>query len=313
MSDERTNPLDALREADDKSDLQSALTEFLSIYAEDESQFRVTAFEIVEDKNGSPKPEYIKSWESGHIPQWEEIAHLGAGRYKVQLTYLPKDGEKPTSTSVQVRISKKCVPPVNENLPATVPATGAPVTGDNPLLIFMQMQQNTTAQMMSMMQMFMQTIGGVMLQREKTGSQDLAGVQRMMGDMIMNNVEQQQQLVERILGTKYGIPFGETEESEEPATVFGFLKEMFNKYGDNLLGAGSAMQKMFRKQFQESEDADLIEENPDLYIAAYNDILAGDPQSKPKLDKILEILGAPDPNLLIEGKQPITSPDKAAA
>jgi len=92
----------------------------------------------------------------------------------------------------------------------------------------------------------------------------------------------------------------EDRESGEGKTFFDFVKDLFYTYGDQILNAGPVMQKLFRKQVNESEDFALIEENPDLYKAAYDDILAEDPGNKGKLDNLLKILGAPDPDLLLQ-------------
>jgi len=280
----------------------AAFQQFLDAYGDNEKPTYVSLFEVVRNEKGMNETQYIKTY-PGDIPSFDEIAELGPGKYKIMLSYVPKGEEKRTSKSVTISVSSKYQltkpgaknQPAN-NLPAPVEFSG----GGNLLGEVLKLQQANTQQFVSMMQYFMTTVSEMITKRNDSEGGGFREVNNMVQEIMMSNIEQQQLLVERILGQKYGIPFhGEPDEPEQKTTIFDLIKELFIQYGDQILNAGPIMQKMFRSKVQNSEDYALIQKNPELYSEAYNNLVEENPENKGKLDKILGVLGAPLPDELI--------------
>ena len=95
---------------DQQSDAVPSSLDVVAEYAADDSSHRVSQFEIVKENNRTQEPQFLRSW-TNYIPTFEEIAEAGPGKYKLLLTYSPKDGGKATSTSTTIAISPRYMAP----------------------------------------------------------------------------------------------------------------------------------------------------------------------------------------------------------
>lgn len=291
-------------------DYPEAFGQFLAAYAEDEKPFYLQLFEITKDeKSGRSDRAYIRSWPN-EIPDFDVVASYGPGTYALLLMYHSK--KKPNgrlTKTVTIKISAKYKPASQENVlfgeMAVPPMSGpAQIGGGGFMGQVLAMQQSQSNQLMQIMGLFMQTVSGMMQKRDDVESRvnGFGQMSRMLNDVIMSNVENQQIMAQKILSKRFDLPENPEENDPEPG-LFGFIKDVFYRYGDQILGAAKPVQKFFAQQAQAAPEFELISQQPEVYKAACDDLIQEDPKNASKLKKILGILGAPDPAQLFQPPQ----------
>lgn len=283
-------------------DFPERFNDFLCANSDPDRSYTVQVFEIVtNDKNQSAK-QYVKSY-TNSIPEFDEIADMGPGKYQIVLNYTLPGETKRRNTSATLSISPKYA---QQKPNAQLPAIRQPeaIGNDNMLGHIVTMQNSFTSQLMQVMTFFMQTVGQLASDREKANGKasEYQNMGRIFNQMMMENIESQAAMAERIMETKYHIE-PEREEEEAPTNLFDFIKTMFYKYGEQILTAAPQVQKFFRSQVNSSAEFQQLAQQPAIYKAACDDLIKENPENREKLQKVLSILGAPDPEALAAAMQ----------
>lgn len=271
-----------------------SLDAFLTRFANTEESYQCKLFELTRE-SGRQQQQYIKSWYN-EIPSFDDVAEMGPGKYRITMTYTPKGKDtKPTSTSETISISPKYK--ANSGnifaLQSDVKTLDTPKNNDLiPLIV--SMQQQSASMMAGMMQQFMSTIGNIIESREKKSGNNFAEINDMFSSVMMSNIEQQQSIIKKLTGQSIGQDL-EDEDMEGPDSIIGWIKKIFDDYGEDILKAGPKLLNILRGQVQKDPRYQQVVNNPQIYKAAYDEIIESNPENKTKIDTILELLDAPQP------------------
>lgn len=272
------------------------LKDFYENYGNPSRSYKVQLFDA--DGKGSTLGDYLKAY-GQDIPDYDDIAEeFGGGKYRLMIIYTPKNQKHRTSRCVTLKISDKYKKKRPAKDPETLPAIPESQTTDMPLLMSIMQQSNQN--MMTMMQTFLTVIGDVMLEKSKRNNQDSTFIQKQMNDIIMSNAEQQQMLIEKLNNKRFGFPEEQAEAPEHGAGVIGFIKDIFYRYADAFINSNPTAQKLMGKQVKESQEFLTLLQHPNEYKKAYQQIIEENPANKDKLDTMLALLEAPDPNQMQE-------------
>ena len=250
--------------------------------------------------NGNKKFAHIKRFEN-YIPSQDEIGNLGAGGYRLTAFYTDSKGKR-IRADRNVYIDQKYIELKAKEQHKNAGGNGA--SGQLPAII----GGNGTEAMQPTLTLIKELVGSFSPIMEKMldiKADQLAAMQdtqEQMNKVIFSQAQQMQGVMNMLFTHQVQNITGvtATDEQEEKGIdwkdIFNFL---WQEYGQKILTGSKSVQKMYAAQA--SQYMQQIYTDPQGYIEGYNDLISQ--AGKEKVDKLLSILGAPDPNQLAEQLQ----------
>jgi len=293
---------DILDDNENAVEYSTVLQDFLTKAKVQETGFMMEIYRVIEDRHSGKLVDKYLWGQKDDIPELDFIGNrFGAGCYRIRVTYTDKNKSRRSKSQI-VHIDNSFIKSEPEQISGMTPA--GPAAQQQNFPAGSGQSGFSSTDIVTLFQAFMGTISDIIKNQnsQKSESFDMVSFNSAMSKMIVGNFQTQNSLVNDMMRNRVnqsGVVEDEGPDPEPEPNIYDMLKQLILQYGKTLLEGNGGTQSFFKKQVQSSQGYRDLLENPQGYVEAYEKLL-GEGTSKTELDKILSILGAPDPGSFVE-------------
>lgn len=129
-------------------------------------------------------------------------------------------------------------------------------------------------------------------------SPDVAEMNRAMIDVVSSNAMAMQKMALQMIQATTGVDMSsvhQTDNEVDTGSIKNMILELVGGFAEQILNGGMGTRIMARAQLKNTPEYKYLEQNPEEYSRVYSELCTENPESKEKLDRMIEALKMPKP------------------